>query len=260
MGARKNLEFLGAQLAMNVRAPMALRASFLLQMLFMMLNNMIFFTVWWIFFSRFPQVNGWGLNELAAMYGITAGAFGLFVVLGSGARQLGRKILDGQLDSSLVQPKNPLVAQIASYSQPSGWGDLISAFILIGISGYAHGVNLLAFPFFVVCGALIFMATVVLANSLAFWVGQVDQLAQQYFEYVVTFSVYPQNIFPLGFKFVLFTLIPAGFIGYVPIEWLREGSWWGWPTMLLATTAYVYLCQAVFFRGLRRYESGNQLG
>lgn len=252
-------KYLSSLVATNLTAPMALRATFMMQTIFMLVNNMLFFCIWWIFFAKFPEVNGWGIHEMEALYGITAGAFGLFAVLGSGARQIARKVFNGELDSILVQPKDPLVLQSASYSQPSGWGDIVTAVYLVAISGYAHGWNLLLIPGFIVSGAAIFWASVVIANSLAFWAGQIEHVAQQYFEHTITFSVYPQNIFPVYFKFVLFSILPAGFIAYLPVVILKDGDWVMLPVLLLAVLAYVLLARGVFSRGLRRYESGNRM-
>jgi ABC-2 type transport system permease protein len=58
---------------------------------------------------------------------------------------------------------------------------------------------------------------------------------------------------------LLFTLIPAGFIGAVPVEIVK-----GRDGLLLAGLAGVVLVvwgvgTAVFYYGLRRYESGSAL-
>jgi len=52
--------------------------------------------------------------------------------------------------------------------------------------------------------------------------------------------------------------VPAGFIGYLPVALVRDPS----IERLLAacTAAAFYVCAArwVFYRGLRRYASGNR--
>lgn len=252
--------FLSALVLMNIQAPMALRATFLMQMGFMVANNLVYFTVWWIFFSKFKEVNGWGIHEIEAMYAISAGAFGLCVVLGNGSRQIAMKIMNGELDTFLVQPKNPLLHQVGSLSSPSGWGDIVSAMVLLYLSGYATLANLPLLVLFVVSGAMIFLASAVIANSLAFWMGSVEQLARQMVEFMITFSVYPQTIFPLYFKFFLFTVLPAGFIGYLPVEILKNGQLKWAVAVFAAALFYSALARLVFFRGLRRYESGNRIG
>lgn len=70
----------------------------------------------------------------------------------------------------------------------------------------------------------------------------------------------PTDIFKGLGKLILFTVLPAGFISYMPIGLLREIQ----PQYvlgLLAVIALLVLCGiAVFYRGLSRYSSGNRMG
>jgi ABC-2 type transport system permease protein len=254
------MRFYRALLWMNLKAPTALRASFFTQMLFMVANNLVFFTVWWIFFGKFKEVNGWTLREIEAMYGLSAGSFGLGIAFGNGARQIAAKIVNGELDTFLVQPRNPLLHQVGSVSQPSGWGDLLSAAVLIHLSGYATLGNLPLLLLFACSGAVVFLSSAVIVNSLAFWLGNIEQLARQFVEFVITFSVYPQTIFPLYFKIFLLTVIPAGLISYIPVEILkRHVPLWSL-AVAGAALCFAVLAQTIFRLGLRRYESGNRIG
>lgn len=255
-----SLFFFSKLISLNIQAPMALRASFIMQMLFMMVNNLVYFTVWWIFFARFKEINGWGLHEIEAMYALTAASFGSALVFGAGARQIALKIIYGDLDTYLVQPKNPLLHQVGSLSQPSGWGDMITAVVLLYMSGYGTLTHIPILLLFIFCGASFFLSTAVITNSLAFWLGHVDQLARQILEFVITFSVYPQTIFPTGFKILLFTVLPAGFISFLPVEILKTKHYALTFALVIACATYLLLAKFVFFRGLRRYESGNKIG
>lgn len=244
----------------NLRASASLRGAFLLQALFMLVNNLTFFSVWWIFFQRFPEIRGWRLPDLAALYGITAFAIGFMLVFGGGVRYLARMIADGELDPLLTQPKSVLLHVLGSNSRPSGWGDMISGAGLILFSGHAQGANAALVLLLLATSILVFFGAAVMAQSLAFWLGPVEQLSWQLVEFVVTFSVYPQTVYPFYLKLVLFTVIPGGFISYLPVTLLREFH----PGLLLAVlagaAAYTALANLVFYRGLRVYESGNRIG
>ena len=58
---------------------------------------------------------------------------------------------------------------------------------------------------------------------------------------------------------ILFTLLPAGFIGGVPVEVVKGRD----PLLLLVlvgVTAVIWgIATAVFYYGLRRYESGSAI-
>lgn len=257
---RGTLRFLRGLVATNLKAALALRGSFWLQVSFMALNNLIFFVMWWVFFARFQEVRGWRIEDMSAIYGTVAGAFGLAMIFGAGARELSRIVLEGDLDSFLTQPKHPLVHCVASRSDASGWGDLGSAFVLLGLSGYLSPASLAFGVVGMVCGAIVFVATTVLVQSMAFWVSDSTTLARQLSDFVVLFSAYPKTIFTGALKLLLYTALPAGFIAYLPVELVRGATLPVLLAVLGGAVAYSGAAALVFARGLRRYESGNRFG
>jgi ABC-2 type transport system permease protein len=54
-------------------------------------------------------------------------------------------------------------------------------------------------------------------------------------------------------------LIPAAFVGAVPAELIVTFSWERFALLLAAATALLVLAVFVFYRGLRRYESGSAI-
>ena len=190
-----DLRFLGALVATNLRASLALRGAFWLQASFMALNNLAYFSVWWIFFARFDDIGGWRLPDLAALYGLVAASFGLTIVLCGGLRDLARHIVEGSLDTWLTQPRPALLQALASNSRASGWGDVASGLCFLVASGVvspleiplAIAAALMAATVFVCCGLIL--------HSLAFWLGDVDSLVRQVWEFLITFSLYPPTLF-----------------------------------------------------------------
>lgn len=255
-----NLKFSLRLFTTNVKSTFAFRGAFFPQSGFMLLNNLIFFSVWLVFFRKFPELRGWKLGDVAALYGLVAAAFGGAMLLGGGVRNLGTKIIDGDLDTFLAQPKPVLLYVIGSYSFASGWGDVVSGIGLICFSGYADPAHLPLLVLLIAGSTVLFLASAVLINSLPFWLGNFESLGRQLLEFLVTFSVYPQVIFSGYFKVILFTLIPAGFIGYLPVEILRSFSWTELFAFLGGVLFYSLLALFVFARGLRHYESGNRIG
>jgi ABC-2 type transport system permease protein len=97
-------------------------------------------------------------------------------------------------------------------------------------------------------------------STLAFWIGRVDALERQLFEALLSFSLYPERIFGARIKFVLYTLLPAGFIGYMPARLISEPRlavvcWLG-----AAAVGYLMLAGWLFRLGLRQYASGSRFG
>jgi ABC-2 type transport system permease protein len=74
---------------------------------------------------------------------------------------------------------------------------------------------------------------------------------------MITFGLYPAEIFPGVVRILLYTLIPAAFVGSVPAALLVDFSWRRLTTLIAVTAAFTFLAWGVFRWGLRRYESGN---
>ena len=75
---------------------------------------------------------------------------------------------------------------------------------------------------------------------------------------LIAFSLYPAAV--RGIHLLLFTLLPAGFVGYVPARLAQHPSFV--QVLLLAAVAgtYLLIAVAVFDRGLKRYSSGSRFG
>ena len=112
-------------------------------------------------------------------------------------------------------------------------------------------------PIWVVSGALIYNAALVLVSCLSF--RMVGPWTQQFTSVHHLFHAarYPVNIFPRWLELVLLTVFPIGLATFVPGQWLFEqGALW--PALVVPPIAAL-LATAVSHRAwgiaLRRYES-----
>src|SRR5262245_23153327 len=131
----ENVSFIRALVATNIKAALALRGAFIVQVVFMMLNNATFFVFWWALMGHVTTLRGWRLGDIQVLFGLVAAAYGLTVTLAGGIRHLGRFIEEGTLDTLLTQPRSVLVHALGMRAQPSGFGDLISGLVFIAWSG-----------------------------------------------------------------------------------------------------------------------------
>lgn len=254
------LKFAFSLMRISLKASLSLRSAFIMQMILMLVNNLIFFLVWWILFQRYNDINGWQLDDVQLLYGLGAGSFGIAVILGSNARFLADKILTGELDAYLVQPKNALLHLSMAKSSSSGWGDILSALILFYWSGINTWSEIAYITLLLFSGGMIFLAVMIIANSLVFWLNNMEGFQNQIYEFLILFSTYPEGLFDGPMKIFLFTLIPAGFVSYLPVEAINTLSFGKLLICLTAGIVYLVLACWVFHRGLRRYESGNIMG
>lgn len=255
-----NLRFLRALVATNLKSSLALRGAFWLQAVFMLGNNLIFFTTWWIFFAHFESLGGWRLADMTALYGMVAFSFGFSVVFLGGTRDLARCIADGELDIYLTQPKSPLFHLLASRTFPSGWGDMLTGVLFLALSGLVRPASLPVAIAGAAAGTVVFTASGVLVHSLAFFAGPMNTLARQVQEFVLAFSLYPPSIFPGALRLVLYTALPAALMGHLPVEVLHHFTWGRMLGLLGGAAAFAVAAILLFGVGLRRYESGSRFG
>lgn len=256
----KTLPFFMALLRTSIRASISVRGAFLVEASLMILNNLIFVMMWWLFFRQFKEINGWTLTDIIALNAIGMGAYGLMLIFFGGVRTLSRVILAGDLDSFMTKPKNLLLHLLSSQSLSKGWGHLMTAAILMAMG------HLTSFPTFILIilcmlsGSLVFTGFAIIAHSLVFWLGAVESVSRKYCDSLFLFALYPTNIYSGWLQLVMFTLIPAGIIGYLPVELLRHFSWETLFIILTSSSAIFVLAFWIFYKGLKKYESGNQFG
>jgi ABC-2 type transport system permease protein len=244
----------------NLKSVTALRGSFLLSMTFMALNNTTFFVFWWLLFGRIGNLRGWHVQDVELLFGISAAGFGLMQATLGGAMHLARFVDDGSLEPMMVQPKPTLWYALGCRSQASGFGDMTSGLAFMSLSGY---VSWSAAPRALLCvlvSCVAFTAVCVALGSLAFWIKKSETLSRQLLDIVITFSLYPEPLFDGPLKLLLFTLVPAGFVSYLPADVVR-GAGPAAPCLMLGGCAL--LCAAslrVFRAGLRRYAGGSRFG
>ncbi|MDF2962332.1 MAG: hypothetical protein K0S39_4067 [Paenibacillus sp.] len=254
------LAFVWSCWKLNLAGAMEFRMSFLLTAGMMVVNNTVWILFWGLYFERFQVVNGWSFQDVMMMWAVSAGGFGLSAVLFGNAYRLASLIAAGQLDIYLSQPKPVLLHILISRMSVSAIGDVVFAVILYGFFGDRSPMGLFKFGLALLIAMLIFMFFVTTVQSLAFFIGNAEGLGQQLFNGLLAFSTYPTGIFSGWGKLILFTVIPAGFISYLPIGLLRAVE----PAFLGKALGVAGLLTlggtAFFYFGLKRYSSGNMIG
>jgi len=256
--AAKSLAFARALIATNLKAALALRGAFVMQVVFMALNNVTFFVFWWALMHQVSALRGWRLGDIQLLFGVVAAGFGLAVTVAGGVRHLGRFIEEGDLDTLLTQPRSVLVYALGVRSQPSGFGDLLSGMLFIAWSGQVSWRMVPIVLAVILASALVFVASGIVFFSLAFWLGRVETLARQLWELLITFSLYPEPLFGGMLRLALFTILPAGFVGYLPARVVHAPSLLHVSLLAVGAGTYLALAVLVFDRGLRRYASGSR--
>ena len=251
------LGFVGRYLVANLQGALEYRASFVSQVLAMLINDTIWLVFWLAYFASFPLVAGWGRPEIVTLWAILGASYGLGTTLCGGAFRLAGIIVRGELDFFLALPKPALLHVLISRMDVTAPGDILFGLLVYALLVRPGPMQVVLFALFTITGAIIFISYGVITQSLAFWLGNAEGLGQQFANALLTFATYPTVIFRGLVKAALFTIVPAGFVAYVPVQLLRSFSWPMLGGLLLFTAAIAGAAVLVFTAGLRRYESGN---
>jgi ABC-2 type transport system permease protein len=242
---------------LNFNAQLEYRGAFISQVAAMFINDGVWVVFWALFFTRFPVLGGWSINDVITIWAITAGGFGLAYAIFGNALGLASVIALGQLDVWMLYPRALLPHLLLGRMTATAWGDALFGFLVY--IGFVHPdlARLLLFTGLTMSVAMLFVGFGVLAGSLSFFLGNASALAEQWRFALITFSTYPSVLFQGVVKIVLYTLIPAGFVSYVPLDALHSLSLGDTALAVAGSVAVLLAGVAVFYYGLRRYESGN---
>ena len=255
---RSHIRFFWTYVAANFAVALEYRVAFFMQILGMIINDSTWVLFWWIYFTRFQVLGGgWGVEDVLMLWAIVAAAFGLATGFFGNVLGLAEIISLGKLDYYLSLPKNVLLHVLVSRMDVAAWGDLLFGTGLFLLFLRPGPDRLAIFLLMAVCSAIIFLSLNIMWQSLAFWLGNAEGLASQMWQALITFSTYPEPLFKGFVKALLFTVLPATFLSHIPVSLIRSPD----PMLILGEVAFALALLAlsifVFYRGLRRYESGN---
>jgi len=256
MAAKNQCKVILLSLKYNLMKEMTNRISFLTNVGFMILNNATFIIQWLILFQLKKDIGGYALNDILVLWGFSAGTYGFSHIMFQKAYSLSDLIINGKLDAFLVQPKNVLLSVITSSTNPSALGDIIYGYLIILIFRFSL-VNLLLFTILSILGAFIMTAFAVLVASISFWIVRADMLAENLNNIIPLFSTYPDGIYKNAIRLFLYTVVPVGFIVYLPLHIMLEFHLLYLIAVICFTISITAFAFYIFHRGLKRYSSGN---
>ena len=253
------LAYLIAQWKANLASAMEYRAAFISQIVGMFINNAVYFAFWVVFFAQFKIVQGWNLRDMFLLMAIVALGYGIAFTLFGNTLQLSRVIAQGQLDYYLALPRNVLLSVLASRMVTSALGDMSYGLVTYLFTGLFAPTEIALYLSASLLAAVIFVMAFTLFHSLTFWLGNASGLAEQAANAMLTFAMYPNDIFQGAIRFLMYTIIPAAFVGVVPVQVVSKVDLQALGVMVLAALVITIVSCSVFYAGLRRYESGSAI-
>jgi ABC-2 type transport system permease protein len=255
----KELSFIVHLIKLNLAGAMEYRASFLAQAIGMFINNGIYFVFWVLFFDRFEEIRGYRIEQIFLLFATLTFGFGLAFTMAGNAGRVAEFVAEGRLDYYLTLPRPVLPHLLFSWMNPFTMGDLSFGIIAFLFTGRFDPASIALFIISSLLVAVIFASVFAIFGCLAFFIGNAKELSFHISMSMITLSLYPIGLFQGTIRLLLFTLIPAAFVGAVPVEIIQHQRLELLAGLAGAAIVFATLMTLIFQYGLRRYESGSAI-
>ena len=240
----------------NLIKQMDNKLSFIMQILFMMVNNGMMLIQWVVIFSLQESIGGYGFKEIALLWALAASTYGVSHFFFANAIELSNLIVSGKLDAFLIQPKNVLINITSSESKPSALGDILYGIVILIFLGVDFKTWLL-FILFTITGGIIATALAIIWHSFSFYFKNTEDIALTLSNILICFATYPITIFNQKTKLIFSTIVPIIFMVYIPLDVIIKFSSINIFIVLGFTLFVIILAFLLFHFGLKKYSSSN---
>ncbi len=252
--------------AMWVRVSWSYRTSFLVMTLASLVITGVDFVAILVMFTNVDSLGGFGLGDIAFLYGATSICLGLADFTLGNVERLGRRIRMGTFDAMMVRPVGVFAQMCADEFAFRRIGRIAQA---VFVFGWALTVVEIAWTparaavlvSMVVCGTLIFGALFVLGAAFQFVSTDASEAANAFTYGGNTLTQYPLSIYPGDLVKALTFIVPVAFVNWYPSLFILDlPDPFGLPSwlQLASPVAALVLCllAALAWRsGVRRYRS-----
>ncbi len=257
---KNNFRYFLNAVKVNIKSAMAYKASFIVQAVFMFINNLFFLVFWKVVFSNAGESAGITFNNVLYLWSFSSLSFGLAYFFFGGIEKINEYIITGTMDSFLLQPKNVLLNVMTSKCTFSACGDMVYGLVIGAIAAGGNIPKILLLVSLSTFGSIFFISSEVIIRSLSVWIGDTKMIANRFVEMLlITFSTYPENIFRIGIKVILYTVVPVAYLAYLPARLMEDFNLS--ILLLIFVVGIIYGCTAivVFNKAMKGYESGNSM-
>ncbi|HET6627593.1 MAG TPA: ABC transporter permease [Nocardioidaceae bacterium] len=251
---------------MWVRVSMSYRTSFVILTSAQFFITGLDFLAIVIMFANVDALGGFGLDEIAFLYGGSGLCLGLADLFLGNIERLGTRIRMGTFDAMMVRPV-PLYAQsCADEFSLRRLGRIAQALFVLAWSIAVVDVDwtpvrVLMVPYLVLFGTLIFLAVFTLGAAFQFWTTDGSEAANAFTYGGNSVTQYPLTIYPTEAVKALTFIVPVAFVNWYPSLFILDRpDPLGLPAAAqfaspLAALVLCLLAAAAWRNGVRRYRS-----
>ncbi|MEV6349287.1 ABC-2 family transporter protein [Actinoplanes sp. NPDC051851] len=219
----------------------------------------------WVLMHTFGTVAGWGLGDMAFLYGMRLLSHAVWLLLLDGVTHSDQSIRDGQFERMLLRPANTMSLLATNTRSLMSFGDLTVGVLVFGIAVTVADVDWspLAMLFAVLAilgGALIEASVSVAIAGVSIRIIDTWAFRMVGYDAVDKLSSYPLGIFGNGAQKLLTYAFPFAFIAFLPANLLlgHDGdlavpAWLGYLAPLVGIALFT-LAYRFFHRQLRHFQ------
>lgn len=253
-------------LGISIRGQMQYRASFAMLSAGIFVTTGVEFFGLWALFDRFGSLRGWGLAEVALLYGMANTSFALAEAAARGFGTFHLMIRQGSFDRVLLRPRSTALqvagrefqlVRVGRFCQ--GLVVLLWATFALNLAWSAAKVVLAAAA--ILGGACLFSGLFVLQATLAFWTIDTLEIMNTLTSGGVETSQYPLSIYRDWFRRFFTFVVPLACANYFPAlaildrpDPLGTPLWFQWLSPA-AGCLFLVVALQIWKLGVRHYRS-----
>jgi viologen exporter family transport system permease protein len=252
--------------AMWIRSSMIYRTSFIMMTLGQFFITLLDFAAIVIMFGNIDRLGGFGLAQVAFLYGVSGFGLGGADLIVGNVERLGQRIRDGTLDAMLIRPLPALVQVCADDFQLRRVGRLAQS---SGVLAYGIAASDIAWTWdravlmivMLISGVAIFCSVFILFACYQFLAQEAAEMANAFTYGGNTLTQYPLTIFPTEVIRGVTFIVPLAFVNWYPsLRILDRPDPLGLPEVVqfaspLVAVVLCLVAGAVWRLGLRSYRS-----
>ncbi|NDI35038.1 ABC transporter permease [Chengkuizengella sediminis] len=212
---------------------------------------------------KFDSIKGWSLYEVGYLYSIILLSKTVYRTFASDVHHLEKYLVSGDLDSFFIRPI-PILLSLMSQNFFILMGEFLQGIFIVTIC-IQHflsigQVDLWVIPItilIIVAGSLILFSIGLVTATFGFWITRIEMLQNVTEDAAMNAVRYPLSLYPNWLKNIFLTLLPLGFINYLPALYVLKQDLGVW--IIGATILVTCICLWVSLRfwkiGLSRYQS-----
>jgi ABC-2 type transport system permease protein len=218
-------------IGVQIRSQMTYRASFFIEAFAVALMTVLEYASLALVFTRFDNLGGWALGQVAFLYGLSEFSFGIMDLIFSGfdPGYFGNRIRRGAFDQMLLRPVSLTLQVIGSEFVLRRLGKILIGFLIflsaLQLNPVTWTTPKVILTFLAVFSQVCFFGGLfIVGSTITFWTVESIEVIN-IFTYGGSYMIaHPMHIFPDALRRFFTFVIPAAFLNYYPAMYILEIS------------------------------------